>query len=185
MLILEGADLVGKTTLSELLLKELPKHIYGHFSKLPDGFEKYWGYQPFITENVVMDRFHLSRQAYGSVTGDQERFTPTEMVMMQGALSRVGSYCAILTADEEVIIQRYEHMDSARQELYGLETILKVNRQYAYLADGLHNHPHYSTYHIRQHTLLPEIAEKLLSQYRKRRDEHDGLLLRKPRTFYT
>jgi len=68
MLILEGADQLGKTTLANKLLKELHKrgypYVYRHFTRLPDCWKYPMSYLAHVSEPVVQDRFHMSEIVY-------------------------------------------------------------------------------------------------------------------------
>jgi len=138
MLIIEGPDLVGKTTLALKLQAELAarryRHVYAHFTRLPVAFDKYWDYLPFIQRNVVQDRFYMSRIVYGRVFRNQELCTKLELRMLDGRISEVGGMTVVVTADDNFIRQQYAKKD--RDEMYKLDGILKVNHEYARIIEN-------------------------------------------------
>jgi thymidylate kinase len=134
MIILEGADCVGKTTLQSRILDFIRARtdypvVPAHFGRLPSKWDYYWDYLPHINRFTVMDRFVLSEMAYGSVLRGGHRLS--EPRLLQAELSRVGSVTAVLYAsDPSVIKDRY----SKEREAFPLEGVLRVNEWYrAYL----------------------------------------------------
>ncbi len=143
MLILEGPDLTGKTTLCYLLVwklnllavesKTMP-FVYRHFTRLPDGaWDYYWDYLPHICRGIVQDRFHVSEMVYGPVHKGVSRVTIEIARLLQGHLNLVGGMTVLITADDELIEQQYKDKGS-RQEMYQLGQILEVNQRYKGLA---------------------------------------------------
>jgi len=139
MIIIEGTDLLGKTTLAHALVKalndkELP-HVYQHLSKLPDCFDVYWGYIPLIRRHIVQDRFHLSRQAYGTVFNNQKLFNPMELSLLKGALAKVGAFVVLCTGTKEFIKSQW-----GREEMYDLNGVIKVNDVFYKMSSDHHIH---------------------------------------------
>ena len=144
MLIIEGPDLVGKTTLCNELLKRLTSEegartygqwpaIYGHFSRLPAGWNYFKSYLPYITRYTVMDRFHVSELVYGGVTRGKTHISPGGLRLLEALLTLAGSYTVLVTASDAFIERRFA--DKKRDEMFKLEQILAVNARYKLLAD--------------------------------------------------
>ena len=133
MLILEGADLVGKTTLQKRLL-ELPAftargYLPDHMGVLPDGFDPVWGYVDRASRRVVMDRFHLSQVMYDLHWRRQARVVdPDAYRFIDGKLAALGAFTVVLTCDSGLLQQRHERRGDG---LLTFLEILKVNDAYA------------------------------------------------------
>lgn len=132
MIIVEGPDLVGKTTLCNALVTKLHAHrfhhVYQHFTKLSSAFPTAAGYIPFFNKNVVMDRFYMSRQAYGLTLGNQEILKPFQYKLLDAKARNFGAVQIVIVASDKLIKRRYENKD--RDEMYGCESILAANREY-------------------------------------------------------
>lgn len=126
MVIIDGADLVGKTTLQQAVVRELNNlgfcHIPLHLSKLPDSFHRVRGYLPLMTKDVVWDRFFASRQAYGRVLDNQELLFPEEIEHLQSCTDLVCAFRVLVLGDENLIRQNYR-----KDEMYDLDSVLQVN----------------------------------------------------------
>lgn len=123
MLIIEGTDGVGKTTLAKELLKALPTHIYAHFTRLPQEFDYFWGYVERMSQHVVQDRFHISEVAYSYARGDQPHFDIETARLLDGKLRLLGAYTVVITADEDLISQRWDP-----SQMYNLKATLEANK---------------------------------------------------------
>lgn len=131
MLIIEGPDLAGKTTLARKLVEGLnaygKSHIYQKLDKLPDSFDVVYGYTQLISPHTVWDRFHLSRQAYGYAGVTQAQPSIQETNMLEGALSLAGCVTIVLGFwDLDLLETRYKQ----RKEPYSLDQIKKANEWY-------------------------------------------------------
>lgn len=177
MLIIEGADLVGKTTLAKALLKraELDDrgYIYGHMGVLPSGFsaEQYIDLaQPWL----VQDRFHMSQIVYRFIENQPDHFlTPDVYRMIDGALRMFGTFTIIMTASLELLAQRYEERGD------GLYNLTNINLANACFRDLATHHPfglscykvdvdvhvHSQSSHLEP---TPEIVDSILGRYFQR-----------------
>lgn len=131
MLIVEGADCVGKTTLCKALLCEYDLqsqgYVYSHFTRLPRGFDYYWGYVERMSRRIVQDRFHLSEIVYTQVRGEESPLT-SELYRLVGAKLRLlGAYTVVITAAPDLIKERWE----GGQQMYSLENVLKANELFS------------------------------------------------------
>lgn len=129
MLIIEGSDLVGKTTLARALLThEILRgggYIYRHLSKLPDGFHRYWHHAALASRCIVQDRFHMSDIVYRRVEGVKLETTPETYRALDGYLRGYGSFTVVVTATQELIASRI-----GREEMYPPEKIYHANQLY-------------------------------------------------------
>lgn len=153
MLIVEGPDLVGKTTLCKKLVgsKELHDlgYIYKHFSRLPENFGYYWGYLEHMAPRSVQDRYHMSEIAYAYARGEQQSpLSPLCYRMVDGYLRTIGAFTVVITADHRLLESRYDkkrHDD----EMYDKEKVLLANsvffemaesKSFTYLSDAMRNY---------------------------------------------
>ena len=134
MLIIEGPDLVGKTTLAHECVRELNKrgfpHVYAHLSKLAASFDKVHGYIPLMHRHVVQDRFHLSRLAYGRHFKNQDVLTDNEMRWLQAKLWLQGAFTVLLLAKPDGVFLRKQWAERGRAEMYEIDGIVEVNKVY-------------------------------------------------------
>lgn len=123
MLIIEGADLVGKTTLAHKLVKELDGHVYKHFSRLPESFDYFWGYVENAVTHSVQDRFHMSEVPYALCRGEEPRVRNYEMLSAY-LRCHCCAFTVVLYAEDRLIEERYV----AEREMYDLSQVLSANR---------------------------------------------------------
>ena len=132
MIIVEGPDFVGKTTLCRKLTGILGGHgvpaVYQHFTRLPSCWDYYWDYLPYIQRTTVMDRFHLSEWAYAHARGEVSPLTPEKMALLGARLTDAGAVVVVVTATEDRL--KHEHAVQGDDEMYRLETILRANTWY-------------------------------------------------------
>lgn len=136
MLILEGADLTGKTTYAGTLIKHLNSlgwpHIYQHLSRPPKCWNKQAmeNYRRIMSPYIVQDRFAMSGVVYRAMDGE-----PCDINSSQYSyLTRQRHiFTVIITCEPLLLEQRWErlvHNDGGRVEMYGLRQVLKVNEMY-------------------------------------------------------
>jgi hypothetical protein len=94
MIVIEGADGVGKTTLARELCHRL--HLgYEHYGMLPEGWRYFEDYMPSIRRDVVLDRFIMSELVYGTrlrrgcLIGEDEFRGLEALMALQGCLTVV------------------------------------------------------------------------------------------------
>lgn len=128
MLIIEGADLVGKTTLAKACLKILndagESHMMAHLSRPPKSFDGYRGYLDRLATCTVWDRFHLSELAYRACDDYPMCTTPLKYELVDAAIRQRGGYVVCVIGDNNVIADRYAECSD---DMYGLEHIKRVN----------------------------------------------------------
>lgn len=134
MLIIEGPDCVGKTTLAKQLLEYLPRHIYTHFTRLPEGFDYYWDYVDRMSRYIIQDRFHLSEVVYSTAIGRECRLDELTYGMIDAKLRMLGGMVVLITADADLIEQRWDksQMFSLDKTLIAADKYNRIYRQYLY-----------------------------------------------------
>lgn len=131
MIIIEGSDLVGKTSFAKALLnhKALSSsgYIYKHFSRLPTSFDFCAGYMNNASKNSVQDRFHMSEPVYSLIRRESESaLTPEKYRLVDAHLRLLGAYTVVITCKESLLSDRMR-----ADEMYDLDQILQVNREFS------------------------------------------------------
>lgn len=110
MLIIEGADRVGKTTLCHKLIERLAPTgpwMYRHFGPLPESWMHPWDYFPHMSRYVVQDRFHLSEWVYRRAEGQANPdLTSEKYRLIDAQLRLLGSVTVVITASAKIIDER-------------------------------------------------------------------------------
>lgn len=143
MLIIEGTDLVGKTTLAELLVKRLSTredmrlsvsgpYQYAWFDKLPPTWDYFFSYLPAMRRFVVQDRFHMSEIVYREARGEPAKLYPETYRMLDGKLRLLGAFTVVVTADPDIIRNNF----GTREEMHGLDVILRANELFLEIVEG-------------------------------------------------
>lgn len=130
MLILEGADMLGKTTFCNALLKT-HSGLDHRKCGLPEaelvGAEPW---QKMIHANTVCDRFAMSEFIYGLLCRGKSNLTPQEwnQLLEETALRGVKWLVWVCPPEEylHILAQRYD----ARREAFSMELCAKVNQAY-------------------------------------------------------
>ena len=130
MLIVEGTDLVGKTTLCKTLVERLNAqghgHIYAHFSRLPKNHDFLYGYLERASPRIVQDRFHMSEPVYAYVRNEQTPLKPERYRLIDGYLRQLSAYTVVITCTaDELFHYRYER--HAEREMYRVDQVIKAN----------------------------------------------------------
>lgn len=157
MIIVEGADLTGKTTFARKLAQALGFD-YAHLSRLPPLFDKqfnhYLDYLPLIKPNVVWDRFHMSEVAYSYARNEDPstwKIKPSYYYALDRMLLKRATIIIVVTAEREVIAERF--FRAARSEMYSLEQIQRANEAYCQMMSGALFHDFLPFKHIHVHQL--------------------------------
>lgn len=114
MIIVEGCDLVGKTTLAYSLVKELSTnscgHFYGHLGNWPIESSRR-DFRLHLAQLVqpysVLDRFHLSEIVYGNFYRGNSRLTLHDAYLLDGLIRSKAGIVIVLTATEELLQFRH------------------------------------------------------------------------------
>ena len=128
MIIVEGADLVGKTTFAKKLVTSLCNngyhHIYKHLSRLPEKWDYYWSYLSEFSYSTVQDRFHDSELAYANARGDTTFLDHRTYRLLDAWIQSRGTVSIVICADESLIRSRFEETGD---DMYDIDIILKAN----------------------------------------------------------
>lgn len=144
MIILEGPDLCGKTTLARALLKRLHSEegyrkfgpypaIYEHFDAPPTSWCFPKSYFPHIKRYSIHDRFHISELCYGVITRGASRLEPRGVRIVDALLALVGSLTVVITLKDAFLVQQWE--SKSRDEMFTLEQVRAVNEAYSKLPE--------------------------------------------------
>lgn len=193
MIIVEGSDLVGKTTLCQALLAKDSRLTYKHYTKPPANFHRFFGYLPDMKANMLLDRFFMSEPVYRYAEATnkvpaENRMEPAWTIALCREAINVGSLTIVLTADEELIRQRFLLTQlEGRKEMYDLNAILKANELFHHIAE--HGHIGAYTFHVDLWRHLTVESDTLLnSEIEGIRDLHEitctrGAFMRSSREF--
>jgi len=131
MLIIEGSDLVGKTTLIKEICKLADEHdfplIPQHFGLLPKSWDYLLDYLPYVIKHTAMDRFILSEVIYGETLRDGSRIDPFTFNALQLYLKSKKSMTVIIAAEPEFFKTHVHKQMQYRDEVFKEEQICKVN----------------------------------------------------------
>lgn len=179
MLIIEGTDGVGKTTLCRRLLAGLPGHRYGHMSRPPAGFDHHWGYVALAAPDLVQDRFHMGDVAYAHARGEPPSLTPDRYAMVDAALRPLGSFVVVVTADEGLVRARW-----TPDQMYDLGRTLAAGRAFLDVASRPDWYRADVDCHLHCDAGRPYVdddqVDEVLSRYRERRRVVAEVLSRRP-----
>lgn len=133
MILLEGVDRTGKTTVAEHLMRLLPGWSFVHQTK-PDCHPFKYGMQRVANSHprVVLDRLHWSNYAYGRVyDGSQELLDAHEWRLTELALASRGTMVVYMHDDLESILGRW-----GKDEMYPPTEIPALLDHYRNLVGG-------------------------------------------------
>lgn len=107
MLILEGIDGVGKTTVVDCLEKlGMKKYHFDYDEKNTDLVSKYLRVINQDTKNIVLDRSFISEMVYGPVIRSHCKLSIEEYKQLLKAYKKIGAKIIYLTAPKEILIER-------------------------------------------------------------------------------
>ena len=136
MLIIEGSDLVGKTTFARKLVEYLNgldvPVIYAHFGLLPASWNYYWDYLDHMNRRVVMDRFIMSEVVYGAACRGHSQIDASTYRLLDARIRLYNGVTVVMTAKPTFIEEQYtKHKD---RETFQLDDVLAVNALYREIA---------------------------------------------------
>lgn len=146
MIVIEGTDCVGKTTLARKLVERLnffsdgklgENWFYAHLSSPSDGWDYYWDYVRLMQQNIILDRFYMSELAYRTVKEDTTpRINPDHIPFLEAGLLMMGAVTVVLVGDHTEITARY----SEKPEMFKLDKVLAVNEWFRWSTMGHSKH---------------------------------------------
>jgi thymidylate kinase len=117
LIILEGCDRVGKSTVAHALRKLLPGWSYRHHTKPPcDVYDYFSRFLADAHPRIIVDRCHWSNYTYGHVYGDQSQLSNHQWRLIELMMLSRGSVVLHMTDDIENIKSRW-----AADEMYKMD----------------------------------------------------------------
>lgn len=147
MIIIEGPDLVGKTTLAEKLQRKLQGFAVCHLSRPPVDFGAR-DYIQFMNPYTIWDRFHLSRNVYNSACGEPWELDQTQIEFIDAHLATMAETRVVITFKPD-----YDFSDRMRDgEMYAPGVIKEAANAFYSLAQ---NSGHWNYYPNSMSTTCP------------------------------
>jgi len=155
MLVVEGPDLVGKSTLVETLQRAVGQKAPSrairrqHFGKLPSEWQYPGSYFRYIRPWTICDRLHLSELFYGWYLRDGSNLSPEDMHLLDGMIRAAGGMVVTVSAVPGVyngiIIDHFDPADhptvEGEAQLHG-HRMAEINKAFYRLhCDGRNNRP--------------------------------------------
>lgn len=183
MLIIEGPDGVGKTTLAKLLVEVLSTrapYTYEHLSRLPKTWVSPWSYIDRMHRYCVKDRFHMSEIAYAYARGDSPILTPLGYAMVDGYARLFGAFTIVITASNEHLIDNFGK--KFESEMYNLHIVKRANDWFTNCV-GDHGEDYDLVVHLDVGDLWPAencaLVDRIVTAYEARQTELDEILSRR------
>jgi hypothetical protein len=133
MIVVEGPDLVGKSTLCRALLRALYElnapAVIRPFTRLPKCWRYPQDYLPHYHRFGVFDRFFPSEWAYSIARGEaaDARLTHDAFRQLDARLTLVGGVRVLVTAEPALIRQTFERRGD---DMYPLDVVLQANEAF-------------------------------------------------------
>ena len=124
MIILEGPDRCGKSTVAEMLQALLPGHAYRHHSVPP--VSPYLYYSWFLADShrrMVVDRLHLSELAYGKTYRGRCDLSRHEWRLLNLMLMGQEAWQLTLNDDPESLRERWDREPFSKDKIAELASI--------------------------------------------------------------
>jgi len=125
MIVLEGSDCVGKTTLADILCRQFAL-TYMHMGPPDAGFDHLGTYVRGYQPDRLWDRYHLGALVYGWALGKSDPAPLDELAVVRTWLRKKGALVVVVTADADAIAARWK----PEREAYKLETAQLANDAY-------------------------------------------------------
>lgn len=135
MLIIEGSDCLGKTTLAKKIVDKVMEKgypaLYSHMGRPNESiFDFFLDYKKMINPCFVMDRFHLGGLAY-----HQDKISLQKLQIINAWIRSVGGLIVVLYANDE---ERYEKLirNDKRGNILSWPILCKANSFFKQYAEG-------------------------------------------------
>lgn len=128
MLVIEGADRLGKTTLAKKLADRV-KAISGrdvpvaHMGRRPANFHYLWGYWNRVQRWTIYDRFHLGALVYEQA----KELTLPRLSIVRGRIRSYGGFTVILYRQGDSYRELIQRMPDDK---FPEEKLVAVNHEY-------------------------------------------------------
>lgn len=137
MIIVEGTDLVGKTTLAHRLVRAIcatadGKAYYSHLGVPPAAWDHAADYVDMMRQHVVQDRLYLSEVAYGKTVRGTTFLSREDVAWLDAQVIIRGGLHVIITADSAALEERF--VKYGEREVFTLTQIRGANEQFQHLA---------------------------------------------------
>lgn len=182
MMIIEGADHLGKTTAAKRVVdiaNDLANQIidsdpeaspypirYQHMSRQNAGFDFLYDYRDIISMYAVQDRFHL-----GGLVWHDKVINAEELRLIESWLGALGSYTIIFyNSDEGEYRGWLEHQ--GKDEMFDIDTIMEANKKYFDMVCQTYRIPVQfdSSWDLAQGYPTDEVLQSWLTNWMKRLD---------------
>ena len=137
VIVLEGCDGTGKSTLATLLGAQ-----YGYTvirsGRLPDGADLADRYRETLDQpgNLVLDRSFITELVYGPLRAGRSRLTPDQSAELAFALADRGGVAVHLTAHPKALAWRLRQRDGHAPPLEWLRSVVRSYRNVFAALDG-------------------------------------------------
>ena len=138
MLLIEGPDMVGKTTLAHAIVAELAKRgkpaSYMKFGMESRGKMSYEYLKNRINPWTVCDRMHWSESIYAIATGEVPSLSGTAMAAVERRMDQIAGMLVVLIGGIPDYAQFTKGIHT-RGEDFNIETCVTVNSMYREVCD--------------------------------------------------
>ena len=168
MLVIEGADCVGKSTLVKKLAKIFKNkglsvtqsHLGAEASQWTVG-----DYVKCIQRWHIQDRFHLSERAYGEVFRNGPKLSENEIKLLTAKIKELGGIVLVITTGAGLYNRLLSKYHSTRPEMYDdFYALDRVNTIYKNMSNKMYTNKFYitcdeqGTIHWPSDSLLEDLA---------------------------
>lgn len=133
MLVIEGSDNLGKTTLAKKIVRRVSEMgypvVYSWMTRPNEQlFDFFLDYKKMMNPYAVQDRFHLGGLAY-----HQDKITPQKLAIINGWIRSVGGLIIVLYAEDEKWYEEHIKADT-RKNILDISTMCRGNKYFKWCA---------------------------------------------------